>query len=735
MTSSRDSDSRLARRTWLSLATSAAVVISINSLAFGPSRAVAQVSADTSTPATNESNEVVIEGRKTTTQSVNPRATQTEDVITSKQLSLIPVTSDFVQALKYLPNVDVFEEGGNGLNGSDITINGFDETRINFTLDGVPLSDADSYSFYSNEFIQNLDIASITVDPGAGTATTIGPSAFGGSVAIESRDPETQAGAVAQGGAGSFGTFSEYGRLNSGQFLTDLAPTSVVLSYTHASSEGYFQDSGTDYKDSVMLKSLTKLGPGNLTLFFSQNQQQFHYYDGCLASAIASTGNSCNSTSTSPTSTYFDAYTINRYEDSLSYADYSLNLGNVKLDDKFFFYYGTGFGGGGAKGGSSDPAQYLGEILPERSWNNTNRPGDILTLTAPLTDALTLKLGGLFYDSHEEHYEAKYDPITFQEIDEPRVYDEFVISQLIEPYLDLQFQPVQSVIIDAGAKDLILNRKYTDNEDLVDDGSVHQHDALPSVGVNYEFVPGYHVYANYTENARPAGYNQFYTGVFNQDLSLEKADTEEVGFYVRSGPLEGRLSGFHTDYQNYILALQVLQPGTSSYISQVTNAGDAEYYGGSLALTYQIASWLSGFLNAGVNHTHLDAYGGAASNAPDQTVSVGGEAAIGGFSASLALEYLGVSWANYLDAFGSTNSFYYYELPTHLTLDASIGYKWADHPFGASAFKDIEAKLIFTNITNQVKADNATENDFSLANPYLYLTEPFSVFATLTVSL
>lgn len=723
------------------IALSAAMVVSLNGLVLPSSARAAGSAPDSAAP----EDEIVIEARKTTPQSINPKATQTQDVITAKQLSQIPVTTDFIQALQYLPNVDVFEQGGNGLNGSTITVNGFDNTRLNFTLDGIPLSDTDSYSFYSNEFIQNSDIGQITITPSAGNATTLGLAAFGGSIDIQSRDPDATHGAVLQGGAGSFGTYSEYVKLNSGEYAQSLAPTRTYVSFAHATSQGYFDNSGTDYKNSLLLKSVTHVGPGDLTLFFTQNQQQFHYYGGCTAAQIAASGEECNRYTGPPVSTSYTAYQINRYQDSLAYLGYSFNIGGARIDNKAFFYYGNGFGGAATTAGSADPAQYRGppaQVLPERSWNNTNRPGDILTITIPVANAMTLKTGALYLHSQQEHYEAKYDPVTLAEITaEPRIYDEPSLSKLVEPFVDVQVQPIDPLLIEAGVKYVIMDRDFTDSIHAQNDRSVSYRKALPSVGVNYEFVRGYHVYVNYSQNVRVPGYNQFYTGSvsggilqnYNQDLDLEQANTIEAGFYVRSGNLEGRLSGFHTKYSNYILALQVQPPGQTGYVNEVVNAGDASYQGGTLALTYQITPWLSSFVNAGVLHSHLDRYNGPASNAPQQTEALGFEANTGGFAGSLAVHHKGPRYANYLDAFGNTNSFQYYGLPAITTLDASLGYKW-DKPFGDSSFSSMEAKLILTNLTNEQKPTSAASNNFSLANPYLYLTEPFSVFATLTVS-
>jgi iron complex outermembrane recepter protein len=723
------------------IALSAAMVVSITGLA----KAADEPAAPASTAAPED--EVVIEARKTTTQSINPKATSTQDIITTKQLSEIPVTTDFIQALQYLPNVDVYEEGGNGLNGSNITINGFDNSRINFTLDGIPLNDSDGYAFYSNEFLQNNDIASIIVDEGAGSASTLGITAFGGSIGITSKDPDPEHGAVIQGGAGSFGTFTEYVNAQSGEFLKDVAPTGIYMSYFHADSEGYFENSQTGYKNSILFKSDTDIGPGTLRLFFAQNDQLYNYYGGATAAQIQEYGDAYNSYTLNPASTSYTGYEYNQYRDWISYADYSLDVGRIKLDAKFFYYYGDGFGGGATTGRdlTGPDAEFNGDVLPEKSWNITNRPGAIVTATIPLIDQLSLKTGALYENSKEEHYEAEYAPVTynsagttavalgnFSEI--ARIYEEPVTTEIAYPYAELNYQPVSSLIIDAGAKYLTVHRDFADLPVTATETPQYLNSSpsklLPSIGFNYEFTPGYHFYANYTENARTPTYDEFFEGTFNPDLQLEVAKTIQGGFLFRSGNLEGRLTGFDYRYENYVLEEETILPGTSTRASAYTNAGDATYYGGALAITYQILPWLSSFVNLGALHTHIDAYNGPAPFAPSNTEALGLQAQQGGWSASIAAHRRDVRDVDSI-TFSAGGGLYnvpsFYELPPITTVDAHIAYKW-DKPFGPASFKTAEVKLTLTNITSQQKP--IYEDD-----GYIYLSEPFSWFLTVQVGL
>ncbi|HCA27195.1 MAG TPA: hypothetical protein DEP05_06070 [Betaproteobacteria bacterium] len=126
---------------------------------------------------------------RTLTQQFDQNATQSQNTMTATHIDTMSPTTDFLHALADQPNTYVYSSGVPGLNGSNISINGFGNNKLGFTLDDIPINDADNYGFYSNEFIPLSETRQITVTPGAGSATTIGMSAFGGSVGTASKNP------------------------------------------------------------------------------------------------------------------------------------------------------------------------------------------------------------------------------------------------------------------------------------------------------------------------------------------------------------------------------------------------------------------------------------------------------------------------------------------------------------------------------------------------------------------
>ncbi|MEA2163723.1 MAG: iron complex outerrane recepter protein [Thermoanaerobaculia bacterium] len=108
--------------------------------------------------------------------------------------------------LRDTPSIDAYTESGVGGSGySYITLRGISPTRINFTLDGVPLADSEDMGTYFADFPDLArSLQSIQVQRGVGTST-VGSPAFGGSINFESIALAPAPSTSATIGAGSFG--------------------------------------------------------------------------------------------------------------------------------------------------------------------------------------------------------------------------------------------------------------------------------------------------------------------------------------------------------------------------------------------------------------------------------------------------------------------------------------------------------------------------------------------------
>jgi iron complex outermembrane receptor protein len=109
--------------------------------------------------------------------------------------------------LNQLPSVVVNSDAGNGVGYTGIRIRGSDGTRINVTINGVPVNDAESQgTFFVNmpDFVSSTN--NIQVQRGVG-ASSNGAGAFGASINFQTNQLNEKPYANAISTAGSFNTF------------------------------------------------------------------------------------------------------------------------------------------------------------------------------------------------------------------------------------------------------------------------------------------------------------------------------------------------------------------------------------------------------------------------------------------------------------------------------------------------------------------------------------------------
>lgn len=147
--------------------------------------------------------------------------------------------------LQYTPSAVTTSDAGAGVGYTGIRIRGVDATRINVTMNGIPVNDPEEQAAF---FIDFPDIASSTssiqIQRGVGTSTN-GAGAFGATIGIDNMGQMDKAGAIISSSAGSFNTFKN--TLNAGTgLLKNGWQFDVRLSKIN--SDGYIQRSSSDLK-------------------------------------------------------------------------------------------------------------------------------------------------------------------------------------------------------------------------------------------------------------------------------------------------------------------------------------------------------------------------------------------------------------------------------------------------------------------------------------------------------
>jgi iron complex outermembrane receptor protein len=114
---------------------------------------------------------------------------------------------DIPLLLHTVPSINVYTESGIGGSGySYLTLRGVASTRLNFTLDGVPLADSEDMGTFFADFPDLAhSLQAIQVQRGVGTSTVGSPS-FGGSINLQSIDLSQKSDVDARLATGSYGT-------------------------------------------------------------------------------------------------------------------------------------------------------------------------------------------------------------------------------------------------------------------------------------------------------------------------------------------------------------------------------------------------------------------------------------------------------------------------------------------------------------------------------------------------
>jgi iron complex outermembrane receptor protein len=128
--------------------------------------------------------------------------------------------NNFGQDLPYLlnqtPSVVISSDAGTGIGYTGIRIRGSDASRINVTVNGIPLNDAESQGSY---FVDLPDFASsinnLQIQRGVGTSTN-GAGAFGGSINVQTATRRDTAYAQLDNSAGSYGSLKNTVSLGTG---------------------------------------------------------------------------------------------------------------------------------------------------------------------------------------------------------------------------------------------------------------------------------------------------------------------------------------------------------------------------------------------------------------------------------------------------------------------------------------------------------------------------------------
>jgi iron complex outermembrane receptor protein len=146
--------------------------------------------------------------------------------------------SDYAQVLALAPGAYSVASNGPGLGDTKTNFRAFADKQLTINFDGIPFNDTNDPSHHSWVFFPAPFTGGAVFDRSPGTAATIGPATFGGTVGLQSRTLTNRMGITGSISSSSFNTQMYDAQLNSGR-LGESGRTSFVIDAHRMTSDGY----------------------------------------------------------------------------------------------------------------------------------------------------------------------------------------------------------------------------------------------------------------------------------------------------------------------------------------------------------------------------------------------------------------------------------------------------------------------------------------------------------------
>ena len=318
----------------------------------------------------------------------------------------------FEYLLDQTPSAVISSNAGNGMGYTSVRIRGSDATRVNVTLNGIPLNDAEDQGVY---FVDLPDMASsvenVQVQRGVGTSTN-GAGAFGASINIQTTTRHDTAYAEVNNTAGSYGTLKNTVSVGTGLLgghytfdgrLSDMNSNGYIdRAFSHMKS---FFFSGAYYgKTSVLRLNV-----------FSGYERTYQAWDGVPEDSVKKGNRTYNelgyiNSSNSYYSNQTDNYTQNYYQ--LLYDQQitpKLSFSGALHYTKGYGYYEEYKNADSLKNYGISPVTIGGVTLAatdlvRRLWLNNDFYGATYNLNYKPQNDLNITLGGAYNEYKGQHY-------------------------------------------------------------------------------------------------------------------------------------------------------------------------------------------------------------------------------------------------------------------------------------------------------------------------------------------
>jgi len=505
---------------------------------------------------------------------VDKNAPTTFSNVSRKEIEEENTAQNLPYVLEGQPSMVATSNGGAGVGYSDFRIRGSSPTRINVTINGIPLNDAESHGLF---FVNIPDIAgsseSIQLQRGVGTSTN-GAGAFGATVNMQTTALKTKPYAELNNSYGSFNTLK-----NNLKFGTGLINETWAFngSLSRIQSDGYIDRATSDLKsyyfsgsyhdENTMIKAIT----------FSGREETYQSWWGVVEDSVGKRSKAQNligelaqEPKTQPESRNYNHYTYDNQVDNYGQDHYQLHLSQkindqIRLNGALHYTYGNGY----YEQYQQDASLSLHKIQPVTIGDSTITNSDLvrrrwldnhfygLTYSGVYEkDRLKVDIGGAWNMYDGAHFgEVIWSRFAGQSEIKDQFYDNDALKSDFNVYAKANYEVNSKLSVFGDLQYRKIGYKTTGLD--LDGVDITQEDHLdffnPKVGLNYALSASSRLYLFGGIGHREPTRDDYIDAPAGATPKPEQLRNVELGYEKQWQTASIKINGYLMDYRNQLV--------------------------------------------------------------------------------------------------------------------------------------------------------------------------------------
>jgi iron complex outermembrane receptor protein len=542
-----------------------------------------------------------------------------------------PPTTDYAEIVNIAPGTISYNPNGVGLGQGTIYFRGFIDGDFNLTWDGIPEGDTNNFTHHSWVYFPGPWIGSVDFDRSPGTASTIGPATYGGSINLLSPDVPSEQSIKPEFTYGSFNTYLADGQYSTGM-LGPKKNIGLTLDVHHLSTDG-FETFNDMERSAGMIKVLYKLSDRTTITGFSGVVHTFGNApnNSPYRAQIQTYGWNYMMEKNDPTSAFYQAYNLNTIPTDFEYGAIRSDLGRgwlLQVTPYTYSYNNAQYYPNdnpndttGLAGGPNGSSGWITEANCSQAANPTsNLPCAIDKLNSyrkygeTSTVSQSSKYGvfrsGMWYEwATSNRYQIPSDPITHYDQALPKFHENYWFNSF-NPFVEFEWHATQKLSITPGFKYAYYNlafKQYADDGGVVgtlpDNAPYITTDrgfgaSLPSVSASYRILSNWSVYGDFGKGDEIPPTSLFDVAGGGPEVgtvgSPMMTTTYQGGTVAKLNRFTFDADVYHIKFQNNYVSYTTANPNNPAYNLN-------EYYLGPDSVTLGFEAEANASLGHGIN--------------------------------------------------------------------------------------------------------------------------------------